>query len=323
MKRPWKRKESMLRSRSAVVGVGLAGALTLLLVSGVARSAEADAGITVGAPLQRRLGVKTEALAAEKRKSQIDAFAKVLDPGPLAQLDSDLMTAIAAAAASRAEAARSRLLNASGGSVAAKDVEAAVAQATADALKVAQLRRRLGLEWGPGVARMSDVRRAGLIRTLAAGRAALVHVDTPSNAGQAGARTVKVDVGADSVSGVVLGPARVAEPRLQSSGLIVEVAGPSAVLLSVGLTQSAHIETGDPRTGVILKRSALVRYRGQTWAYVRRPGDRFERRLVEDGVAEEAGLFVPKGFAAGDEVVVEGAGGLFAAELSRIPDQGR
>ncbi len=312
------------RSRKAAVAAALAGALGMALLAGPAWSDDPGAGVTAGAELQHRLGLKTETLVPEKRKSQIDAFAKVLDPGPLAQLDSDLLTAVAAAAASKAEADRSKLLNAAGGSIATKDVEAAVAQATSDALKVAQLRHRVGLEWGPGLARLSDARRGALVRTLAAGRAALVHVDTPSNAGQAGAKTVKVDVGSDSVTGVVLGPARVAEPRLQSSGLIVEVPGPSAVLLSVGLTQSAHIDTGDPRTGVILKRSALVRYRGSTWAYVRhagdrtgdQAGDRFERRLVEDGVPEEAGLFVPKGFAAGDEVVVEGAGGLFAAELS-------
>jgi len=301
------------RFRKAAIASGLAA----VLLAGAAWSGDPDGWVSAGPELQHRLGLKAEALAAEKRKSQIDAFAKVLDPGPLAQLDSDLRTAIAAAAASKAEADRSKLLNASGGSVATKDVEAAVAQATSDALKVAQLRQRLGLEWGPGVVRMSDARRAALIKTLAAGKAALVHVDTPSNAGQAGARTVKVDIGSDSVTGVVLGPARTAEPRLQSSGLIVEVVGTSAVLLSIGLTQSAHIDTGDPRTGVILKRSALVRYRGLTWAYVRQAGDRFERRLVEDGVPEEAGLFVPKGFAAGDEVVVSGAAGLFAAELGR------
>ena len=57
------------------------------------------------------------------------------------------------------------------------------------------LRHRLGLEWGPGVARMSDAARARLVRGLVAGTVALVHVDTHNNDGQAGARFVKVDVG--------------------------------------------------------------------------------------------------------------------------------
>ena len=273
--------------------------------------------VGLDAQTQNRLGVKSAPLKAEKRKGQIDAFAKVLDPGPLAALNTDLATAIAAATASRAEAVRSKALNAAGGTVSAKDAEAAESQARQDALKTAFLRQRLGLEWGPGIARLSDRRREALIHALVAGKAALVHVDTPSNEGQAGARTVKVDVGSDSVSGVVLGAARAAEPRLQSSGLIVEVDGPSALLLSVGLTQSAHIDNGDPKTGVVVPRSAAIRYQGSTWAYVRRGADRFDRRLVLDPVPEEAGLFVTQGLSPGDEVVTDGVAGLFTAELGQ------
>ena len=150
-----------------------------------------------------------------------------------------------------------------------------------------------------------------------AGKAALVHVDSPSNAGQAGARTVRVDVGDGSVSGRVLGPARQAEPRLQSSGLIVEVSGPSAILLSIGLTQSAHIASGSPQVGVAVPRAAIIRYQGSVWAFVDRGGGRFERRLVQDPIPEDAGLFVAQGFSPGERVVVSGAGGLFAAELSQ------
>jgi hypothetical protein len=267
--------------------------------------------------MQRRLGVRTEALTAERRKAEVDAFAKVLDPGPLAQLDSDLMTAVAAAAASRPEAERTRALHAAGDTVSAKDTEAAGSQARQDAAKVALLRARLGLEWGPGIARLSDSARERLIAGLSRGTVALVHVDTPSNVGQAGARTVKIDVGDASVSGVVLGPARQAEPRLQSSGLIVEVSGPQAILFSIGLTQSAHIDTGAPQPGVLIKREALIRYRGSTWAYVQHGDSQFERRLVQNGEPEDGGVFVASGFSPGDRVVTGGAAGLFAAELSQ------
>ena len=295
----------------------------LLALTGVAAPAYAVSGgsVAVAPDVQARLGVATTALAATKRKSQIDAFAKVLDPGPLAQLDSDLSTAVAAAVASTAEAKRSKALNLAGGTVSAKDAEAAEAQAKADALKVVFLRRRLGLEWGSGIARLSDHRREALIRELAAGKAALVHVDTPSNEGQAGAHTVKVDVGSDSVPGTVLGPARAAEPRLQSSGLIVEVTGPSAILLSVGLTQSAHIDSGDPQTGVIVPQTALIRYQGSTWAYVKRSADHFERRLLVDGAPAEKGLFVASGFTPGDQVATSGAAQLFAMELAQSQPQ--
>jgi hypothetical protein len=273
--------------------------------------------LTLDAGLQSRIGVKTETLTLQRRAAQIDAFAKVLDPGPLAQLQSDLLTAEAAAIASKAEAARSQALHTNGGSVASKDVEAAKAQADADAEHVDLLRRRLGLEWGPGIARMSDARRKALIAHLARGDAALVHVDTPSNEGQAGARTVDIDIGTESVHGQVLGAARAAEPRLQSSGLIVEVTGKSAVLLSVGLTQSAHIDSAQAIRGVVAPRSAVIRFQGSDWAYVRTGPTTFERRLLNEPITEDKGLFVTSGLQSGDAVIVQGAAEVFAVEQAR------
>jgi hypothetical protein len=178
------------------------------------------------------------------------------------------------------------------------------------------LRSRLGLEWGPGIARMSPRALDQLVRGLASGRIALVHVDTHNNEGQTGARFVKVDVGDGSVRGVVLGPARAAEPRLQSSGLIVEVTGPSAILLSVGLTQSAHIETRSAQTGFIAPRSSIIRFRGSDWVYVRTGPGAFERRALTDPVPETDGFFVAQGLSAADDVVTQGAAALFTAEQS-------
>jgi hypothetical protein len=272
------------------------------------------AGIHLRPQVQQHLDLATQRLTLTRRTGEIDAFAKVLDPGPLVQLVSDLKTAEALGAASRAEAERARALHAIGGGISAKDAEAAAAQARADALKILFLRQRLGLEWGPGIAKMSGAQRNRLIAALANGSAALVHVDTHNNEGQAGARYVKIDIGADSVRGTVIGPARTAESRLQSSGLIVEVSGRSAILFSVGLTQSAHIESSSPQSGVILPRAALIRFRGAGWVYVRTGPVTFDRRLVLNPVPEETGFFVSTGFSAGDEVVVRGVAGLFAAE---------
>lgn len=290
--------------------VAAAAALCLIAAVGPAQAARVE----LSAAIQRDLGITTQRLARTQRATEIDAFAKVLDPEPLVQLDSDLATAEAAAVASNAEAVRAKALQASVGGVAAKDVEAAVAQARSDALKVTMLRGRLGLEWGPGVARMNAATRASLVRGLIAGRIALVHVDTHNNEGQAGARSVKVDVGDGSAQGVVLGPARAAEPRLQSSGLIVEVTGSSAILLSVGLTQSAHIETKTAQTGVIAPRAAIIRFRGSDWVYVRSGPTTFERRALQNPVPEADGFFVVEGLSAGDEVVTQGASALFTAE---------
>jgi hypothetical protein len=298
----------MTRSLLSMAAAGLC----LMLSAGAAQAV----GVRMSPAIQQKLGIATQALSATQRASETDAFAKVLDPEPLVQLDSDLATAVAAAEASRAEAARSKALHAADGSIASKDLEAAVAQARSDALKVQMLRNRLDLEWGPGVAHMSGAARAALVRGVVAGKIALVHVDTHNNDGQAGARTVKVDIGDDSVAGVVLGPARAAEPRLQSSGLIIEVSGPDAILLSVGLTNSAHIESKSPQTGYIVPLASIIRYRGLDWVYVRNGPDGFDRRMLQGPISEKEGFFVADGVSAGDQVVTQGAAALFAAEQS-------
>jgi hypothetical protein len=275
------------------------------------------AGVALASDAAQRLGIATQRLVAARRSAEIDAFAKVLDPAPLVQTDSDLRTAEAAARASAAEARRASALHRNGGEMSAKDAEAAIAQAEADALHVRLLRRQLELAWGPGVARLNPRERNALVRGLSAGTIALVHVDTHNNAGQAGARSVRVDIGDGSVTGRVIGPARIAEPRLQSSGLIVEVAGPQAMLLAVGLTQSAHIATASQERGVLIPRSAVIRFQGSAWVYVRIGSGTYERRLLPDPVPGEDGYFEAHGPGAGDEVVVRGATALFAGEQSQ------
>ena len=287
-------------------------AFCLVIAAAPARAAS----VQMSPAVQRRVGIATQTLKPTQQAAEVDAFAKVLDPEPLVQLDSDLATAEASAVASRAEAERSRALHSADGGVASKDLEAAVAQARSDALKVEMLRNRLDLEWGPGVAHMSTAARERLVKGVVAGKIALVHVDTHNNDGQAGAKFVKVDIGDDSVRGPVLGPARAAESRLQSSGLIVEISGPSAILLSVGLTNSAHIESASPQTGFVAPLASIIRYRGLDWVYVRTGPGSFDRRMLESPVPAADGFFVTKGFADGDEVVTEGASALFTAEQS-------
>ncbi|MGZ3397573.1 MAG: hypothetical protein ACXWKX_00295 [Caulobacteraceae bacterium] len=274
-------------------------------------------GVTLEPAVQARLGVRTEALESQRRSAQIDAFAKVLDSGPLAQLETDLEGAQAAAAASAAEAKRARARNAAGGTVASKDAEAAEAQARNDATKVELLLQRIGLEWGPGLQRLGDARRRALVRDLSNGQAALVHVDSPNNAGQAQARSVDIDVADTSVHGEVLGAARAAEPRLQSSGLIAVARGKTAVLLSVGLIQSAHINTPASAPGVVIPRTAVIRFNGSDWAYVRRAAQGFERRRLDSPTPDASGLFVTRGFSPGEEVVVQGAAELFGVEQNQ------
>jgi hypothetical protein len=299
----------------------------MLLTLGAANVARADTDekvkpVKLPAETQAKLGLKSEPLKAETSAATLSGFVKVLDPSPLAQLDSDIDAADAAAQASQAEFERSQALNKDGQAVAAKQVEAARAQARADATKLALLRRRVGLEWGDGVARLSGRQRAQLLADIAADRVVLVRIDTPSGEGLAGLKAVEIDLGPlGKVRATVLGAARTADPRLLSPGLIATARGPGVRSLSIGLTAPVKLQASAPVAGVVVPRAALLRSGGETWVYVRTSGDTFLRKAVENGRSGQDGLFAPEGLKAGEQVVTQGAAALFAAETN-VSDEG-
>jgi hypothetical protein len=290
--------------------LGVLTALTLGLLASAACAAESSR-VEVDAATQKRLGVTTAPLAAAQHRVTVSGFARVLDPVPLATLDGDLVTAATAAAASRAEAARTKALAAADATVSLKVAQAAQAQAAADAAKLTLLRRRVGLEWGPVFA--GDAARARLLADLTAGRAALVRVDAPMGVAGAGSALMQL-AGGETVNVRVLGPARTADPRVQTGGLMGVVSGPVAARLGIGMSAPVTLSGGNASTGVVVPRSALIRTAGKTFAYVRTDATHFERRPLIAPTPQDEGLFSARGFSPGQAVVVSGAAALFAAE---------
>ncbi len=299
-----------MMSRLAVMQLACVG---LSLMAGTALAGCQNVPVRVAIDLQRKLGLETTPLVAEHREQQIDAFARVLDSGPLVALDSELRIAVLAAENSKAEAARAWV----GTQSATTASRALQAKARSDAARGTFLRERVGLAWGPGVTRLGDHGRARLVRALVLGQAALVRVDTPANVGRSRARSVEIHVGSEVARGSILGAARAGVPTLRSSGLIVEFAGPVAALLSVGLQESAALDVGSPQRGVAIPRSAIVRYLGANWSYVLRLNGQFERRPVQNGVTEQTSVFVVSGFSPGEPVVTKGASRLLEVELNK------
>ena len=287
--------------------------MSLALLAGPAMAAPAGI-LKMDAATQARLGITTAPLQAARRDASVTGFARALDPGPLAQLDSDIVTAVAALAASQAEAARTKSLNAADQTVSKQAAEAAASQARQDAAKLALLRRRVGLEWGPSLAGLSDARRGKLVGDIAAGRAALVRIDSAQGLSQVRG-SAEIDLGAGGrIHAQILGPTRVGDPRLQSTGVLALVTGPAALQLGSGTVAPATINEGGGGEGVVIPRAALLRNAGQTFVYVRRDAADFERRPVPAGLTDTNGLFVTSGFKAGEPVVTAGAAQLFAAQ---------
>jgi len=129
------------------------------------------------------------------------------------------------------------------------------------------------------------------VADIAAGRAAIVRIDAAS--GLAHLRgTATLDLGPSGFAhATILGPARVGDPRLQSTGLLAVVTGAQALRMGSGAVLPATIAEGAAAVGVTIPRGALLRTAGQTFAYVRRDGASFDivapvsdAKLVEQAI---------------------------------------
>ncbi len=273
----------------------------------VPASAPGDA-LTMSAATRQRLGIATTRLLPARTAAVSNGFARVLDIGPLAAIDSEIRTARAAAAASAADAARLKDLARQDQSASARSVQVAEAQATADRLRVDLAGRRVALEYGPGLAKLGDAARMALIADVAAGRAALVRVDVPGSAPVRGVR-----VGDPATGVTLLGPASAADARVQGLALLAILRGPGVRSAAAGRLLPAIIGGGGSDDGTIVPRSALLRQKGDVFVYVA-IGDHFERRALAAARPVADGWFTTSDVKPGDVVVTAGAGSVLAAE---------
>ncbi len=273
--------------------------------------------VTLDATQQSRLGVVAETLSAAAAPAGSASIARVLDPGPLLALDSELAAASASFQASRAEAERTRKLFMEDRTASARAVEAANSQALADQQRVESARRRIVLEWGDGVANLTPARRSALLNDLARVRAELIRVELPlgvSPPKNGSSLEVRLNPDSPALESVVLGTLPAADPRLQTRGVLVEIKGDQANL-AIGRMLTARVPATDGQTrGVVLPRGALLRKDSKVWAYVQTAPTTFIRREVSEYQPLADGWFVRKDFAAGDRIVAAGAAALFAIE---------
>lgn len=283
-------------------------------------SSASDGEVRVEPAEQKRIGVAVARATATSAPAIAHGFARGLDGANLAAIDSEITTASAAASASRAEAVRLATLASQDQSASVKAVQAARAQAAADSARVELAARRIGLEYGAGLARLGPAARRALVADIASGRAALVRVDVPGAAlGQLNG--VRIDGGGGSLR--MLGPAASADARLQSAGMLAVLRGPVAASATNGRILGVTVESGGSQPGVMVPRAAVIRWRGGVWVYRRTGAETFQRVELVDARPTAGGWFVSAGMSAGDQVVVSGAGTLLAIDRGggAAPDQ--
>lgn len=296
--------------------VALIALLSCAAVAAQSTSQPGDIEVALDAAGQSRLGVSTTRLQAVQAPDITDAIARVLDVSALAQLDAEIETADAVAAASASAAKRLALLAADDQNASHQALEAALAQAASDDVRLRLARRRLGLEWGSAMAALDTPQRRQIIEQVAAGDAALLRIDPLEAHSISGGGKVQLrpDANAPAIGTESLGPAASVDQQMQTNGVLVTAHGDEAMDLRAGRVLAAEVIGSGNRQGTVLPRTALVRIDGLTWVYLRRGKDEFLRREVVGPRMQNDGWFVSTGFAPGDEVVDTGAGSLLAVE---------
>ncbi len=276
-----------------------------------------DIEVTLSLADQSRFGVVVTSLAAIESAETIDAVGRVLDVVSLAQLDAEIATAAAAADASDKEARRLELLAADDQNASRQSLEAAHAQALADASRLRLAERRISLEWGAGLMKLGREQRQLMIDRIAAGNAALLRVD-PLHSSPVFDDDVRVKIAVEQPAVAIdtLGLAASTNLRMQTSGWLVLMHGSGVQTYGAGRIVAATIDTGRQLIGVVLPRDSLIRVDGATSVYLSRGSGRFLRREVLQAAIQDAGWFVESRFEPGDLIVTQGAGSLFAVERS-------
>ena len=198
-----KRAAMLLLSACALIVAGCSQPATEPTADAAAEPA-AD-GIHMDAETQARMSVRAETLATSTAPQTAEGFARVVDVGPLAAIESEMSAAQAAASASQEEYRRLAALAAQDQAASARSVEAARAQAAADAARAKLAARRIGLEWGASLEKMSQAERSRLLTDIAGGRTALLRIDAPSAGAKIKKASIRLEKGGAPIAVAIIG----------------------------------------------------------------------------------------------------------------------
>jgi hypothetical protein len=283
--------------------------------SRVKRGPNGEVIVTLDAATQQVMGLETTALGSAQLSPEVKGYGRVLDISSLATLVSDLSTAQAANDASQAELERLKTLAAQS-NASTRALQAAKAAAAHDQAQVDSTRLRLLANWGSAVAERQDL--AAFVHALSSLSNALVELDVP--VGQAltnlptEARVVSFSHENAPVAAQYLGPVPAVDPQMQARGFLFLIS-PNRLHLTPGTAITGFlILPGEPVQGVLLPRSAVVRFNGTAWVYVQTAAETFRRTEVSLAHSLEKGWFVQGSLNLQDKVVTVGAQQLLSEE---------
>jgi len=272
--------------------------------------------VTVEQKVQPTIGLQVAPLEAAQLSPELKAYGRVLDPAPLAAIVADLLSAQAAGQASEAELKRLKTLAAQN-NASERALQSAQAAAVHDQTQIQAVRLRLLTSWGEAIAQRNDL--SDFVQSLGSLNSALVQLELPAGeelpSAPTAARVFTLSNETNPVPATLLGPAPMADPQLQGRGFLLLVS-PNSLRLVPGAAVTGLLSLpGEPRSGVLLPRSAVVRFNGATWIYLQTGEESFQRTEVSLDSPLANGWFVAKGLKPQDKVVTVGGQQLLSEEL--------
>mgnify|MGYP006266184551 CR=1 FL=1 len=279
-----------------------------------AEKPDSETGVTLKAEEVKSLGIATQPAQSASYRAAIAGYGVVVALDSFAQLDSDVMSAGAAAAQSQVAAARARsLATGEEAAVSREVVETANAKAEADQAALMLARRKAEAVLGRGAPPLATLRAR-----LARGNSVLVRATFPlgalSNENPRQLQVIRLGGAHQNWSARTIWDAP-ADPAFPGRGFYLLVDA-SDLAQNEHVTVEAPVGAAVP--GVKVPTEALVYGQNQAWAYVQRGPGRYERVAIDPARVLAGGYFLPgnEGVGAGQPMVVQGAGLLLARELN-------
>ena len=279
------------------------------------RAADGSLVLKLDAETQKRLDLKSASAAVTRLHREVEGYGRVLDPAPLAAVVTEMATARVALESSTKELERLKRL-VQDQNTSTRAVESAEAAVTRDRIAVDAAQLKLVSAWGKDLAAQADL--PALVAALATLETALVRVELP--VGEMlqempqGARLATAAANADPIEAEFIGLAAATDPTSQGQAFLFRVKDNRA-RLTPGLAVVGFLElAGEPASGVVVPRSAVVRWAAKAWVFVQTGPDTFVRREISLARPTATGWFVTTGVSATDRLVVEGAQALLSEE---------
>jgi len=285
---------------------------------------------------QKQIGLETAVLKVAPHLEQFRAFGTVLDIARVTELTNNYANAQAQlqAAQAKLEVARSTLERTrnlvQGAALAKREFEAAEGTFRTDqaALGAAEsqvktLAATAQQEWGPVIGKGITERSQEVVRlierdqflvqvTLSPG---VTLVGLPQTAlAQAPNRDANIDL-------QYISPATRTDARIQGLSYFFTAPGDSGLL--PGMNTAVYVPSGKTYEGVFVEDTAIVRWQGRSWVYLRAGPNTFKRHPISTDQPVSDDDYVVRDIPAGSEIVMRGAQVLLSEEAkSELRDAG-